>query len=480
MIERFLRNRQLIMHYYIVTFVAAGFGWWWMNGEERINGVIIITLALYLLLFPIVILYTRKYALHIFLFLLALITGFYSFYHYSVGEHSVLNALYFTFQLYLINIQDVFTTDGSVLLKYPAIVEIARWSAASYTISTVFIAMYRLLEMSILLVFYQIVGNHYIVFGYNENSMTLMKDLRKHKKRVILVAEEISNEAVDDLEDLKIVVIRATNNEENIYTKCGLERAKNVILFYEKDMDNLNALMEIDYYFENNSTFHLDLSLFIHLKKAASRRLLTELEQGRSGEGRSFHVQPINVYDQFVDHLFATYPLVQEKDPKQFPHVLVIGFGAMGQHIAQQAIAEGKKMKNGEMLITAVDKQMNKIQSEWEQQHPNPLEHVSINLQSLDVETEQIESMICNQSKPISHIYICLHEEYLDVLAGIELSTTFPTTPIFIEFAKNSIAEKWIQSEGNSPRHIYSTGTYEDVLTEDVLLKNHNVEETCE
>lgn len=468
MIERFLHNRQLIIHYYIVAIVVGVFGWWWMSREESIDGVIVAILALYLLIFPIAILYTRKYALHIFLFLLALITGFYSFYHYSVGEHSVLNALYFTFQLYLIDIQNVFTTDGSVLLKYPIVVEIARWSAAAYTISTVFIAMYRLLEMSILLVFYQIIGNHYVVFGYNENSVTLMKDLRKHKKRVILVADDVPNEAIDALEDLKIVVVRATNNEENIYTKCGLERAEKVVLFHEKDIDNLNALMKIDYFIENKSITNIDVSLFIHLKKTASRRLLTELEQGRE---RSFHVQRINVYDQFVDHLFDMYPLVQEESEHPL-HVLIVGFGSMGQHIALKAIEAGQKIKHEKMLVSALDKRMDTIQPEWEQQHANAREHVSMQLQSFDVETEQIESMIKGQDIPVTHIYICLHEDYLDVLAGIELSNAFPTTPIFIEFAKNSIAEKWIESEGSHARHIYSTGTFEDVLKEDVLLKS--------
>lgn len=77
MMEQFLRNRRLIMHYYIVAGVAALlFGWSARNGEAM-DPVILIILAVYVLVFPVVIVYTRKYAVHIFLFLLAFITGFY-------------------------------------------------------------------------------------------------------------------------------------------------------------------------------------------------------------------------------------------------------------------------------------------------------------------------------------------------------------------------------------------------------------------
>lgn len=113
MIEQIRKYKKLIIHYYLATFLASILFAFWTRSEEHTDGTILMILAIYLLLFPVVIIYTRKYAVHIFLFLLAFITGFYSFYQYSVESHSVLNALYFTFQLYLLTVADVFTEDGS-------------------------------------------------------------------------------------------------------------------------------------------------------------------------------------------------------------------------------------------------------------------------------------------------------------------------------------------------------------------------------
>lgn len=471
MLERFTHHKRLILHYYLAMLLIGLLYWWWAKHEQVFDEAIIVILGVYILVFPVVIIYTRKYALHIFLFVLALIAGFYSFYQYSVGDHSVLNALYFTFKLYLLDFTDVFTTDGSSLLRYPPIVEVARWSAALYTISTLFIAMYRLLEMSILLVFYQMIGNHYVVFGYNENSLSFIKDLRKHRKRVILIAEGMPSEEVDELEDLKIVVVKPDENEQYLFTKLGLDRASHVVLFNEKDMDNLNAFMKIEYYLENNQKKDPPFSLYIHLTKMASRRLLTDLEKGRDNKRHSYPVHVINLYDLFVEQLFATYPIFQRHQSERTLHFLIIGFGSMGQQIALKALHEVEKQEHGTMLMTALDKHMNKIRSEWDQQMPNTMSQMAITLQNFDIESETVESVINDQEVPITHIFICLDEDYLDVLAGIELSDAFPETPIFIEFPKNSIAEKWIQAEVSGERLIHSTGIFEDVLTEEKLLR---------
>src|SRR5699024_12226888 len=102
----------------------------------------------------------------VFLFVLAFISGFYGFYHHSIDNHSISNALYFTFRLYLLDLADVFTQDGSSPIRYPLLLEIARWTAASYTISTIFIAMYRCLEKRIYLFIATSFSSYYVKFSY--------------------------------------------------------------------------------------------------------------------------------------------------------------------------------------------------------------------------------------------------------------------------------------------------------------------------
>src|SRR5699024_3506234 len=193
--------------------------------DESMDRTIIVIFCVYFLLFPIVMFYTLNYALHVFLFTLAFITGFYGFYHHSVEDHSISNALYFTFRLYLLDLADVFTQDGLSQIKYPLLLEIARWTAASYTISTIFIAMYRTLEKEIALFIAQTFGKHHIVFSYNEKSLLLIRDLIRRKERVIVVDEEFSPETANMLEQMKVTVIHASIKDENVFQISGIKRA---------------------------------------------------------------------------------------------------------------------------------------------------------------------------------------------------------------------------------------------------------------
>lgn len=465
--EQFSRNKKLIIHYYIVAGIAALLFSWSARNEANIDSTIMTILAVYIILFPIVILFTRKYALHVFLFSLAFITGFYSFYTYSAEDHSIWNILYFTFQLYILEMPNVFTPDGSGLLHYPLIAELARWSAALYTISTLFIAMYRMLEMSILHIFYQMAGRHIIIFGYSENSIDLIENLRKKKRRVMLIATHIPNEAIDYLDELKVVVLYNYDNDESIYSKCGMRRAKHVVLFHQKDVDNLDELMNIRYHFKKHSQPNPHLTVHVHLKNLSSRKLFMDLESTSQDEDHNFNVKLINLYELFVDTLFEKYPIYRPNGQKSSVHLLLIGFGPLGQHIALKAITQSKQLKP---MITAIDKDMSRIQQQWQRDYGRLTEQASISLYSFDVTSQSIESVIQNQSTPITHIYVCLHEDHLDLWTSLELSRLFPDIPIFLEFSERSIVQKWIDSEVSDARLLYSIGTFEDILTEDKLL----------
>src|SRR5699024_9128122 len=163
LVEKLKSMKHIIILYYIAIIAMLLLFTFLAPMDASMDRTIKIILCIYLFVFPVVFFYTLRYALHVFLFVLAFISGFYGFYH-----HSISNALYFTFRLYLLDLADVFTQDGSSPVRYPLLLEIARWTAASYTISTIFIAMYRSLEKRISLFIAQSIGKHHIIFSYNE------------------------------------------------------------------------------------------------------------------------------------------------------------------------------------------------------------------------------------------------------------------------------------------------------------------------
>ena len=462
--ERFLRNKQIVMHYYIATAMIILFFMFVSRGTPLLDREITLILMGYLLFFPIVILYTRKYAVHIFLFVLALITGFYSFYHYAVEEHSILNALYFTFQLYLLTLTDVFTEDGSALLQYPLIVEIARWSAALYTISTVFIAMYRMLEMSIILTFYQVFGKHIVVFGYNDRTLGYVEHLRKKKERVVLIAEQVPIETVDYLEGLKIVVLNLREDSSEVYTKAALARAKALMLMYEADMDNLNTYIEIYDYFKMKNIHREQLTVSIQLQSYTSAKLLQDVAHLKEKEEPYFTIRFMNPYERLVENMFERYPISMAQLSGEKAYVFIIGFAELGQQIARQILINQQQTDDQSLTIKIVDPHMSRAKKAWDNSYGKEFPQAQLAFQQFDVMQESLENLIQQAEKDITHIYACLPEEHLDLWAVIELSNQFPHIPIYMSFSKDGIAAKWIQSEVSGDRLIYRISTYEDLL----------------
>lgn len=460
--ERFLQNRRLIFHYYLVIGIAFFIYWWLAGREGLVDPIILSILAIYLILFPLVILYIRNYAVHIFLFSLAFITGFYGFYHYSIEEHSVLNALYFTFQLYLLMTTDVFTQDGSALLQYPLIIEIARWSAALYTISTIFIAMYRMLENSILVFIYQLIGNHTIVFGYNKNSLVFIENLRKQNKRVIFVAKHLPHEVIDYLEAMKVAVVQYHERQDNLYMRCGVARAKSIVMLHQDDTDNLNEFLDFRTDFIRHERENEELIVYIHLKSQLSKKLFSELED--TLQETSVRIKPINMYETFAIQLFEEHPINQFGEQT---NMLIIGFDLVGQYIVRQATLDNEK----QLQITVLTESSASSEQEWQRNYPAIQAKIPISFQVFDIRKDALEKVILGQSKPVTHIYFCMDEEILDLSAVFELSSRFPDIPIYLEYTEGSFTEKWLQSEMNEDRRIYSLGTLQETLTEEKLLK---------
>src|SRR5699024_294927 len=100
--EKLKATKHIILFYYAIIGATIMLFHFFVQMDASIDSTIKVILGVYLLVFPVVILVTLRYALHVFLFLLAFISGFYGFYHHSVDDHSISNALYFTFRLYLL------------------------------------------------------------------------------------------------------------------------------------------------------------------------------------------------------------------------------------------------------------------------------------------------------------------------------------------------------------------------------------------
>lgn len=443
----------LLLYYLAISLTVLSFIYF-IPKDMSMDHTIQMILCIYLLLFPIVLFYTLRYALHLFLFLLAFIAGFYGFYHYSIDDHSISNALYFTFRLYLLDLADVFTQDGSSPVRYPLLLEIARWAAASYTISTIFIAIYRTLEKKIALFFVQSIGNHHVIFGYNEKSQHLIHDLRGRNERVVVVDEQFLPETQNMLETMKVLVIQAPLNDEHIFKVCGITKAKSVSIFYENDQNNLYILLKLEQFFQDLTVQRIFKKLIIHIEEHHYKAELISFLKTVNLIPAPTKV--INVYEEVAKRFWKKHQAVFQHGNDV--HLLVVGHDSFGKQIISEAEKSFQKnKKDGQFTITILDEFM-------EREVCGNIEKIPFN-----IEKDSLESAIANHHYKFTQIFICLDEDYMDLMEGVELSEIFPDMPIYMHFTDESIHQTFRIATTKTKKSLYSTGTIKDVLTKEYL-----------
>lgn len=443
-----LRLVRVSVYYYLAILISIVLLKQFAPAGASLDPSIAVILLIYLLVFPIVFIYTYRYALHIFLFMLAFISGIYGFWYDSIEPHSLLNAIYFTFKLYLLDMTEVFTNDGASPTQYPLIIEISRWSAAAYTISTVFIAMYRTLEMRILLLQAQVFGKHYIIFGLNEKSFSLVEDLRAKKERVVVIDEMMTPEEKQRLEEMKVVVMLAPIHEGNIFSKVAAKKATSILLFHEKDRDSLYVLMELEQY-TRRVTNNIK-KVVIHLENYRYRRELTAFI--KNIEHFSFPVVTINVYEAMATEFWKDHASLLQTTEN--PHLLMVGYGELGEQLSLKA----KQMaENKNLAITVLEDRETEIVQD------------NITFIPFREEATDLQTVIEATDMAYTHIFICLEEDYVDLMEGIELSEIFPTIPIYMNFTDEMIEQTLHIAHTETARTLYSMGTKRAVLTQTFL-----------
>src|SRR5699024_11411886 len=93
-------------------------------------------------------------------------------------------------------------------------------------------------------------------------------------------------------------------------------------------------------------------------------------------------------------------------------------------------------------------------------------------ISKLDVSSDVCPSdlaVIEDSSSNFTHIFICLDEDYIDLMEGIELSEIFEDTPIYMNFTDENIEQTLMIATTKTKKSLYSAGMKQDILTKDYL-----------
>ncbi|PMC35706.1 hypothetical protein CJ195_18135 [Bacillus sp. UMB0899] len=415
--------------------------------------------------------------------LIALASGWYGFWKYAYidDSHSLLNALYSTIRLFFIDVDPVSNNPGNN--KYadlPFAIDLARWTAAISTIVAIlslFWGYFTIVWKEIMLRFQK---DHVLVFGYNKKSSTLINNLREENYKLIVVSHELDAKDIDELNKKRITYIENKDVDEIFLKKISLIQAKHVLLLNDDDSINLDHYINIRDYvndpknnFKNQRISEEKLMVFLHLNHAKSEQVYQALikEEGEHIQSNAFSAYRL-VAEKMVEEnpLFLGYEK-QLRNPDTSPlHLLFIGFGKANQQLAFHILNLTHFMTKKQIQITVFDKDIEKVKKEWGYlaRRTDPFAH--IDFQQVDLTNQVITEKLKEINKPITHVYLSLKNDFLDMIEGIELIDILPDVPIFIKMKDDRSISNWLDHSdkfANVKRYAY----FREVLTSDYVLK---------
>ncbi|WP_185806971.1 NAD-binding protein [Bacillus salinus] len=469
--------RRLFFVNVILIVLLAGGLWsvWWVDREPSFG--LVVTLSIFLGITPLLLFVKRAFYLQVFLFTLAMLTGFYGFYFESIateaGRYSGVNALYSTIRLFILDTDNVFAPTLGKHIHYPLSIEIARWSAAATTIATILQIAYRMLGQSIKLFGYKVLGNHYIIVGYNHKSKALINSLRKNGKRVIVISDDEDSIEEDFLHQLGVITILSARDKSLLFHKLALKRAKYFILLHEDDSQNLDEIVGLIDFLKNKTS---KLEVILHLHHQQSYLLYEDIKRDFTVNHGAFPVpvRTVNVHSLMAEKLLNDHPLYKYyedrvKDADSAPlHMLFVGFGQTGQQVAVQAIERAHFLPRERLQITVLDKEAERLKALWYRQYPRADKVATMRFRPFDVSTEALNAAVAEYNP--THVFICLQDDYADLMEGIDLCKQYPQLPIFIKMKAEAHISKWVHTNTFEYDRVFRFGYYEDVLNEDYFI----------
>ncbi|MBP5377967.1 MAG: hypothetical protein J6Y64_00310 [Ruminococcus sp.] len=249
---------------------------------------------------------------------------------------------------------------------------IAVFTAPYCTISFIYKFLERLLRF---IIFFRRDKNcrHIVVFGYNTDVKSMLKNNRSDPKKTcihIVTTESIDNEEIYRLNKAGYVVhyadvLKAAESElQTLLAKTHIETATNIILFEPSSIRNF-SLLQLFRLNENDSDERIKLAqgakISCRCEEEGIGRLIAEYYNSAAGTDAYFDLELVGLPEMQIHKMYSDHPLHSIYKGTDIPlkdwtaHLLVAGFGQLGQQAVLQAMNLGIVHESNRIIIDVFD-----------------------------------------------------------------------------------------------------------------------------
>ncbi len=387
--------------------------------------------------------------------LISFLVGVAGFIVESGYKISLLNAAYFSVQLFIFQFDFSDTTMNFLL-------ETARWTApfslAYATVRTILIVV----EEEVIGYKLRSLNRHVVICGLGSKGFRLAKELMGEK--VVIIESNPTNEFISICKDMGMIVLVGNATNKHILDKVGTGKAK--YIFAVTDKDDINIAIAIRAYELKSECFKtvpekrmlftgskdkMEQSLskmlrcYVHignlkLQSLFKQHYLFKIHDDNF-ESIIFNIFNICATETIFNFIQKNYHLTTSVYRSQL-HILIVGFGFMGESLLVEAakmchFSNGKKLK-----VTILDKKAKKREAQFRLEflHHEKLDDL-IDVQFIPYDAKAInnwEILSIQGEIPFNAVYICAGDEASRIFVSLNLNKLLSMVPIRVFLPEKS------------------------------------------
>jgi voltage-gated potassium channel Kch len=324
--------------------------------------------------------------------------------------------------------------------------------------------------------------HHTVICGVGQQGLELTRDFRAHGDRVVVIEENGEDERLQTCRDWGALVIVGDATERSTLCRARVQDAERVVALCGLDGTNVEVAVRVyELLRAGDRRSRSPVQCHIRVFDLELCRLLRQHEIFTRTDD-PFEVKIFNAYENSARLLWTQHPLdrvpLARNDPRTV-HLLVIGFGQMGESVAVQAARIAHFAHGQRLRITVVDEQAAEKRKRFCARYPqlgNLCDATFLPGRAEDVDTQAEVCRLATERNTVSTLAVCLDGDAraLTVALGLLANLGDHNVPVMVRMAdETGLATLLDQREtraGLLTERLYAFGALSQSCTRELLL----------
>ena len=301
--------------------------------------------------------------------------------------------------------------------------------------------------------------NHVVICGVGRKGLRLIEEFRAAGWRVAAIERNVDNPHLNHARELGAIVFLGDSANTALLTRAGAPRARYVIAITADDGANVAIAMKLHQLLKKQSAQRsCPITCLVHVVDLHLCELFKQHSLFRDETDR-LDVRIFNTYENAARILLSEHPLEGStaQDRLKDPHLIVLGFGRMGESVALQAAKTAHYASGKPLRVTIIDHEATRLRDQFlgrYPQYPHICETEFIDSEIAGANT--IERLVQWTQRPEERatLVLCLDEDAQSLAAAMRLAAQLrgQATPLHVRMSQaTGLAALFEDRQGASP-----------------------------